>query len=202
MENLKSFAARRFPLPSRYIGEKSLYKAGGESATVYWVPEDRMNTPGKTTIFNNIRLSEELRRDFPGDVVDYVFLHELGHANRGGWKRVLYVVATIGSFVATPVLALFTLILTGLIIPDISLLRIGAVAAFLVLTILVGLFHCRVQWGEELKAELFALEKLGEAEFCRRRTEWEESVDRGFFSKLQKRLYYPEEGEILSAYAG
>jgi Zn-dependent protease with chaperone function len=199
---LSSLLARRLPVPSSWIGKKSEFEAAGESGDVYWIPEQKMNAPGKTTVFNRIRLSEHLRRDFSIDVVEYIFLHERGHAERGWVGRIKYVSMTFVSLLLTILSLLFAIVLAGIVVANISLVEAGTVGFFFGLSIWFGWLYCRVQRNEELRAECYALNSLGEKEFRRRRNMWEKERkgQRGTFARLQRRYFYPEEDTIFSTY--
>lgn len=196
----KSFFARRLLVPSGWIGEKSNFEAAGESGEIYWIPDRMMNAPAKTTVFNNIRLSESLYQDFPQEVVEYIFLHERGHADRNRINQVLFAGISVLSFFLFGVFLTFTIIFAVLASTNLTLPIFGVVIFFFGLSALLGWFYCRVQMNEELRAERYALDKLGEEEFRRRHKMWENLVNRDMFSRLQRQLFYPEIETVISTY--
>lgn len=198
MEAFTSVLARWLPLPSERIGERCEYEVAGESSSVYWVPESRMKAPAKTTLFNRIQLSEGLKRDFSEDVIEYVFLHERGHANQDAKTRIKFAALSTGSFLLAFVLLVFTLVFAVMVVPELTLMRTVAAFGFLVATILVAWAHCGIKRDEELRAERYALDRLGHEKFLRRRRKWEQTVDRGVSARVQRRLFYPDEDTIIS----
>jgi hypothetical protein len=97
-----------------------------------------MNAPGKTTVFNRIQLNQRLRREFPEDLVEYTFLHERGHANRGGAGRISFLISTIGSLFVSVALFGLALLLVASAVSNPTLLAVGAVISFFALSFLFG----------------------------------------------------------------
>jgi len=62
-----------------------------------------MRAPAKATVFNTIRLNENLTERYPQDVVEYIFLHERGHASRSRINLVWFLLGTTLTFLAAGV---------------------------------------------------------------------------------------------------
>jgi hypothetical protein len=198
MKSFKTLLARRLPIPSDWVGEKSEFAAAGDSGDVYWIPEQMMNAPGKTTVFNRIQLNQRLRREFPEDLVEYTFLHERGHANQGVAGRISFLISTIGSLSVSVVFFGLALLLVASAVSNPTLPTVGAGISFFGLSSLFGWLFCRARKNEELRAEWYALDRLGEAEFRRRYQLWEEKADRSLWGRLQRRFFYPELETVLA----
>jgi hypothetical protein len=140
-----------------------------------------------------------LKRDFSEDVIEYIFLHERGHASQDAKTRVKFAVFSIGSLGLATVFLLFTLVFATIVIPEPTFVRVTAVLGFICATILIAKSHCGIKRNEELRAEHYALDRLGKEEFLRRRQKWEQAVDRGVSARVQRRFFYPDEDTILSA---
>jgi len=192
---------RLFPisvLPSAYIGRKSEIEAAGVSDQVYWVPDDIMRAPAKATVFNTIRLNENLTERFQQDMIEYIFLHERGHTARSRMNLVWLLLRTTSAFVAAGVSAVFVVVF-GLFaatdpIPQVVGLLLFSVCLFAVFSWL----FCRIKFNEELRAEQYVLDHLGENEFRRRSETLEDIVDRSWYDRLQRRLFYPSVDTVIS----
>lgn len=189
-------------LPSVYIGRKSEIEAAGISEQVYWIPADIMRAPAKATVFNTIRLNENLTERFPRDVIEYIFLHERGHASRSRINRVWFLLRTTSTFIAAGLSVVFV-VAFGLFaatnpIPQVAGLL---VLSLCLLTVFSWLF-CRVKFKEELRAEQYALNQLGEDEFRRRSEMYEEIVNRSWDGRFKRRLFYPSVETVISEQEG
>jgi len=185
-------------LPSVYIGRKSEIEAAGISEQVYWIPADIMRVPAKVTVFNTIRLNENLTERFPRDVVEYIFFHERGHATLSRINRVWFLLQTTLTFIAA-VLSIGFVVVFGLFaatnpIPQVAGLL---VLSLCLLTVFSWLF-CRVKFKEELRAEQYALKQLGEDEFQRRSEIYEEIINRSWYGRFKRRLFYPSVETVIS----
>jgi len=185
-------------LPSAYIGRESEIEAAGVSEQVYWIPADIMHAPAKATVFNTIRLNESLTERFPQDVIEYIFLHERGHTARSRMNLMRFLLGTTLTFVAAGLSAVFVVTfglfaVTNLIPQVVGLL----VLSLCLLTAFLWLF-CQLRFKEELRAEQYALNQLGEDEFRRRSETYEEIVDRSRYDQLKRRLFYPSVDTVIS----
>lgn len=185
-------------LPSAYIGRKSEIEAEGVSEQVYWIPADIMRVPAKATVFNTIRLNENLTERFPKDVVEYIFLHERGHTDRSLMDLSWFLLGTTSTFVAAGLSVIFVIVF-GLFaatnpIPQV----VGLLFLSLCLLTAFSWSFCRVRFKEELRAEQYALNQLGKDEFRRRSEMYEEIVDRSWYGRLKRRLFYPSVDTVIS----
>lgn len=141
MNPIVSFLASLFPVPGRYIGEQEAFSVGDVQATVYWIPDNVLHVPGRATVLNNIWLNERARDDLSPELLEYLFLHEHGHAQRSLWGLLkLYTLALLFGL-GTVGLALLTIAVgvAALWNPVFSLTDgAGALFVCLVLTLLVG----------------------------------------------------------------
>lgn len=185
-------------LPSVYIGRKSEIEAAGISEQIYWIPAYIMSAPAKTTVFNTIRLNENLTERYPRDVVEYIFLHEQGHATRSRMSRVWFLLRTTSTFIAAGLSVVFV-VTFGLFAATNPTLYVAGllVLSLCQLTVFSWLF-CRVKFKEELRAEQYVLNKLGEDEFRRRSEMYEEVASRSWDSRFRKRLFYPSVETVIS----
>lgn len=185
-------------LPSVYVGRKSEIEAAGVSEQVYWIPADIMRAPAKATVFNTIRLNENLTERFPQDVVEYIFLHERGHATRSRVDRAWFFFQTTSTLMITGLSSVFVAVFGFFAatnpIPQVAGLL---VLSLCLLTVFSWLF-CRVKFKEELRAEQYVLNQLGENEFRRRSEMYEEIVDRSCGSRFKRRLFYPSVETVIS----
>ena len=185
-------------LPSVYIGRKSEIEVAGVSEQVYWIPADIMRVPAEATVFNTIRLNENLTERFPQDVIEYIFLHERGHTARSRMNQAWFLLGKTSTFVAACMSGGFVLVFgwfaaTNPIPQEVGLL----VLSLCLLPAFLWLF-CRVKFKEELRAEQYALNQLGEDEFRRLSETYEEIVDRSRYGRLQRRLFYPSVDTVIS----
>jgi len=187
-------------LPSRYIGRRSEVEAAGVSEQVYWIPPEIMRVPARVTIFNTIRLNEDLNNQFPQNVVERIILHEQGHIAQSRIDRAWLLFKSILTGVAA--------LLSVLYVVGISLyaatnpVPIPQVIGFLILSLfLLSVFlwlNWRVRFKDELHAEQHVLNHLGEDEFRRRSEVFEEIVDRSWYGQLKRRLFYPSVKTVIS----
>ena len=172
-------------------------EAAGVSDSVYWIPADIMHAPAKATVFNTIRLSENLTERFPQDVVEYIFLHERGHAARSRVNLAWFLLRTTSTFVVAGLSALFAVVFGFFAatnpIPQVVVLL---VLSLFLSTVFLWLF-CRVKFKEELRAEQYALNQLGENEFRRRSEKYEKIVNRNWYDRLKRRLFYPSVDTVI-----
>lgn len=185
-------------LPAKWTQEGSEFCVQGESATVYWVSAESEEKMGKTTVFNTIYLNEQLKSAYPHHLVEYVVLHEMGHASQSRRSRIKHYTLTILFFVLAAILgALAVFFATKSLKADPALSGALSVVVLLAAVFSAETFR-RKRQEEELQAELNALDTLGVAEFARRRGEIEQKHKRGIFDKLTRALFYPTLADILS----
>lgn len=203
MESSLEPLARFLPIPGRFVGHTAEYSVGETSATVCWLPDSTIRTPGKTTIFNTIWLNERVKEDLPTELVDYIFLHENGHARRSRLNRLKFLVLAL-SLALTFVVAFCLTIAVGVEAVSNPVYSLETVAIVVIigfsLAALAGEGHRRVLWNEELRAELNVAQALGPDEYQRRHDRFEELRDRRALGTLRRRLFYPSADEVVTTF--
>ncbi|MCD2200632.1 hypothetical protein LPA44_12085 [Halobacterium sp. KA-4] len=166
------------------------------------MPDEVIGAPGKTTIFNTIWLNERVKCDLSTELVEYLFLHEHGHASRSPTARLKFIVLTVSLASLTVGFICLTIAVgvIGVLDPIYSLVQ-GAIAVLIgiVFATLTGKGYLRVIRNEELHAELNVVHELGTEEFRRRHELFEETRDRGPIEVLQRRLFYPTMDMVVAA---
>jgi len=187
-----------FFIPSAWIGRKSEINAAGDSGQVYWIPDNIMRSQGRATVFGTIRLNENLTERFPQDVVEYVFLHERGHSNRSFARLVWFILGTTLTLLIAMLSGLFVFIFSLFAVENLTLQVVGLIGISVCLLIIFSWLHCRIKFNEELRAEKYALNYLGEEEFRQRSETAEEIVKRSWWNQLRRRLLYPSVETVIS----
>ena len=187
-----------FFIPSAWIGRKSEIKAAGVSEQVYWIPANMMRSLGRATVFGTIRLNENLTERFLQDVVEYVFLHERGHSNRSFARLVWFIIGTTLTLLSAMLSGVFLVIFSLFAVGNITLQVVGLLGLSVCLLIIFSWLHCRIKFNEELRAEKYALNHLGEDEFRQRSETAEEIVNRSWWNQLRRRLLYPSVETVIS----
>jgi len=193
--------AQLLPLPGRFVGHTAEYSVGETSASVCWLPDTTIRTPGRTTIFNTIWLNERVKEDFPTELVDYLFLHEHGHARRSRLGRLKFLLLALGFGLAFVVAFCLTVAFgVEAVSNSVYSLETGiiAVTVGVGITLLAGEGYRRVLWNEELRAELNVVRALGSDEHRRRYERFEEQRDRGVLGRLRRQLFYPNADEVIA----
>ncbi|MBX0296991.1 hypothetical protein [Haloarcula nitratireducens] len=164
------------------------------------MPNAVIGTPGKTTIFNTIWVNERVKDELPAELIEYLILHEHGHASRSVAVRLKFLVLTVGLAVTTVALLFLTMIVgtTAVFNPMYSLVQ-GAIVVIigLVFATFAATGYRQVRWNEELRAERNALRGLGPAEYRRRHDQFERLRNRGIIEQLKRRLFYPTVDEVV-----
>lgn len=203
MNRIISLLVSLFPVPGRYIGEQKEFSVGDVQATVYWIPDSVLDSLGRATMSNNIWLNERVTDDLPTELVEYLFLHEHGHARRSLAGRLqFYALATLTT-VGTLGLALLTMsvAVTALWNPIYSVSQgVAGLLLCLMLTLAAGAAYRHVMRTEELRAELNVVQALGPEEYRRRHQKFEDYRDRGLRAKLRRRLLYPTDDTVIERY--
>ena len=175
------------------VNEEEAYQSHGEEHRVFWVDAEKWPMGGQYTPFGTILLNESALNDVSEEVVDYVFLHEVGHGKPP-------TILNLGSFVVRlplivlAIIGLPTLILRWLIFvfssPAASqLIEFSLAFLFVALLILVPLVL--ISWIDEGHAELFAVSKIGEKTYQRCLEEIRENSDSGRIRQVLHRIFYP-----------
>ena len=181
------------------VSREEVYRAEEEERKVFWVDTDDLSMAGQCTPFGTILLNEDRLGDVPDEVVDYVFLHEVGHT-----KPPAFLV--FGSYVIRLPLMLFAIfgipvlffrgVAFALSVPPLNqFITLSVAFALVVLLILAPVVI--VSWLDEGYAELFALSKLGEETYLRRHNQMEEHSERGVFSRVLRGFLYPRPAQVI-----
>lgn len=174
------------------------YSAYGISKTVYWFEQDSKRL-GDYSPFGTILLNERAKTEFPEPTTEYVFLHEMGHARDGIVIRtimrcllIVFGFLALGGIVSLPALVLQAIVQA----PSLYLLPVYVSSAILVV-LFASLPFMITSWFDELRADLFAISKIGRQEFKTLRSYFHEQSDRGFLRKCWYYARYPPDRLIL-----
>jgi 4-amino-4-deoxy-L-arabinose transferase-like glycosyltransferase len=189
---------RLFFVPSAWIGRKSEIKAAGVSEQVYWIPANIMRSLGRATVFGTIRLNENLTERFPQDVVEYVFLHERGHSNRSFARLVWFLLGVILTLLSAMLSGIFLVIFSLFAVRNLTSEVVILLGLSVCLLIIFSWLHCRIRFNEELRAEKYALNHIGENEFRQRNETIEEIINRSWWNQLRRRLFYTSVETVIS----
>lgn len=176
----------------------SQYSVSGISRTVYWFREDSKRM-GDYTPLGTLLLNEQAKEDFSEDVIDYLFLHEVGHDQMGFIGRSLFwaIYLTSGlSFIGAVIALPQTLMMAVEYAPSPIWLPIY-IAVVLGLTLAFGLPFVAVSWIDETLAELFAISKIGVDNYRSIREETKSGSDASLIRKARIRIQYPPDSLIL-----
>jgi hypothetical protein len=180
------------------ITDISQHSAAGVSRTVYWFREDSRRM-GDYSPLGTLLLNERAKEDFSEDVIDYIFLHEVGHDQLGFLGRSLFwaIYLTSGlSFISAVIALPRTLMMAVEYAPSLIWLPIY-IAVVLGLTLAVGLPFVAVSWIDETLAELFAISKIGVDNYRSIREETKAEYDANLIRKARIRIQYPPDSVIL-----
>jgi hypothetical protein len=175
------------------VSQEERYQAHGEEQKVFWVEADDWPMAGQCTPFGTIVLNESKLGDAPEEVVDYVFLHEVGHSE-------LSSILSLGSFVTrTPLMFLALLGIPLLVVrwlvfaasgPHFTQLATYSVASLMVaLLILIPLIV--ISWLDEGYAELFVVSKIEGKAYRRCLEKKSEHSDGSIIGRVLSFLYPP-----------
>lgn len=180
------------------VVKEEIYQSHGEERRVFWIDAEKWPMGGQYTPFGTILLNESRLSDFSEEVVDYVFLHEVGHGKPP-------TIVNIGSFaIRVPlmmiaVVGLPTLFLRWLVLLvfNLSMNRlIGFSMVFLSSVLLILGPLILISWIDEGYAELFALSKIGKDAYRRCSREIRDKSEAGPIAKVFRRILYPYPGIV------
>lgn len=180
------------------ITDISEYSASEVTQTVYWFRNDSKRM-GDYSPLGTILLNERLRDDYSEDVVDYVFLHEVGHAQMGIIGRTSFWAAYLvsGLLFITGVISLPNTLLEAVqTSPSSSMLPVY-IAVTLGITVAAAVPFTLVCWLDEALAELFAISKIGISRYQSVKQEIEKESEGGLLRKIRIRIQYPPDSLIL-----
>jgi hypothetical protein len=181
------------------VSREEPYQANGEKQDVFWVNAENWPFAGQYTLFGTILLNEHRLNDAPDDIVDYVFLHEVGHA------KLPTIIGLITIFIRLPLLILAIIGVPALIArwigfafssPSIDqFLVFSAITVLMILLILVPMIT--IWWLDEGHAELFVVSKLGVKEYKKRHEIVDDYADRDFITRLIRWTLYPNPEHVV-----
>jgi hypothetical protein len=181
------------------VAKEETYRAHGEERRVFWVDADGWPVAGQLTLFGTVLLNESRLDDVPKEVVDYTFLHEIGHSKLPTILSIGSVLARIPlSFVAIfgiPALIVQWLVFlfSGPTIGQFTTLSVAyLLVALLILVPLVAIWRL-----DEGYAEFYVVSKVGEETYLRYFEKMEANSDRGVFARIFRKIFYPSPKHVL-----
>ena len=180
------------------VTKEETYQSHGEQHRVFWIDAEKWPMSGQYTPFRTILLNEEKLNRVSDEVVDYVFLHEVGHSKPPSLVH-------FSSFaIRVPLMGIALLGLPVLALRWLVFALSGSVGQFFQLTlafVLVSLIILGplilVSWLDEGHAEVFAVSKIGEEAYYRCHKEIRENSDSGRIARVLHRLFYPSPGIVI-----
>lgn len=175
------------------VSREELYQAHGEERKVFWVNADNWPMGGQYTPFGTIILNESKLEDTPNELVDYVFLHEVGHSE-------FPTILSLGSLIARIPLMFFAvfgipLLIVRWLVFAISGPSLSQLAAFSVASLLVALLILLplvvISWLDEGYAELFVVSRIGKEAYQHCLEMKKEHSDRSIIGLVLRPLYPP-----------
>jgi len=181
------------------VSREETYRASGEERQVFWVDAEKWPAAGQCTLFGTIVLNEDRLGDVPDKVVDYVFLHEVGHTKPPTILNLLSILVRI----PLGFLAIFGVpVLIGrwlgfvLSAPDLDQFTMFSVATVIgILLILVPLVV--IWWLDEGYADLFVVSKIGTHAYRHRYDKMNDHADRGLIGRFIRWLLYPDSDHVV-----
>lgn len=175
------------------ITREERYNAHGEAQRVFWIDTDSWRMAGQCTPFGTILLNENRLKAVSDEVVDYVFLHEVGHT------KLPTVLSLASLLIRIPLLFFALFVLPALIIQWLVFTYTGPVSSQLIMSfgwiILVAMLIIVplvvISWLDEGYAELFVVSKIGETSYQNRIKELRKQSDSGIFIRIFRRFLYP-----------
>lgn len=198
LRTLQDLLTRLYASPRGGVTDVEEYRAYGMSKTVYWFEQESKRL-GDYSPFGTILLNEQAKTEFPEKTTEYVFLHEMGHARDSVILRtILWCLLVIFGFLALGgIISLPALILQAILQASSLYLLPFHVG----LAVFVVLFACLpfivTSWFDELRADLFAISRIGYHEFETLRSALHEQSERGFLGKCWYYARYPPDRLIL-----
>lgn len=175
------------------ITREERFSAHGEEEWVFWINTDNWRMAGQCTPFGTILLNESRLKNASDEVVDYVFLHEVGHTK-------LPTVLSLGSLLIRIPLLFFALFgLPALTVQWVifassgptfnQLIMFSGATVLVAMLILVPLVV--ISWLDEGFAELFVVSKIGETSYQNRIDQLRKQSESGVFIRFLRRFLYP-----------
>ena len=175
------------------ISREELYQAHGNEHKVFWVEADDWPLGGQCTPMGTILLNKSKLEDAPEELVDYVFLHEVGHS------KVPSILGIGSLMVRLPLMFLAILGIPVLVVQwlifAVSVSNVSQLATFSVETLLIVLLILVplivVSWLDEGYAELFVVSTIGEAAYRNVLEKKDEHSDSSIVGRVLSILYPP-----------
>jgi len=181
------------------VTNEEFYQAHGEKKRVFWVNGKNWPMAGQYTLFGTILLNETKLDNVSENIVDYVFLHEIGHSKAptllGVTSVLLRVPLLLFAVIGIPVLIGQWLIFL-FSIPGLNSLMIKSLAYFILVLILVG--PLVIIWRlDEGHAEFWVISKVGEDIYRNFHEEIKENRNKGYIMKIFHKVFYPKPNQII-----
>lgn len=175
------------------------YSCEGVSRDVFWYDKPESKHAGHATPFNTILLNRGLLKDYPNELTEYVFLHEVGHTRVPTVLRIiflpLFVFLTLMALVA-PVAAIAVIVDVATATGSIGPIFLATIAGSIVVMLFVGLFVV-LSWLDEGYAEFVAISHIGIESYRRCHNVYRPDSGRGPIHRLVYRLRYPPPGLVI-----
>lgn len=197
-KGIRSCLTRLYALKRGGITDTEEYKAGGISRTVYWFHDDTKRM-GDYSPLGTLLMNEQAKEDFSEDVVDYVFLHEVGHDQMSVFGRSIFWIVYLvsGILLLAAIISLPRTLFVGFRLAPSTIMIPVYLAAAIGVTIATGLPFVLVCWIDETLAELFAISRLGRRQSQSILEEVQEESDAGLLHNIRHRIQYPPDSLIL-----
>lgn len=189
-----AFGRGLLSLYSWFLGghaKPSEYAVGDVERRVIWVDSDRWPLAGQY-LFGTILFNEPQLEEMPSDVVDYVFLHEVGHGQLPSLVRPLfsllrYLLMLTAVFTLPPLIGLLALAFITSPLPELDPL----VAVYLTSVAMVLVPLVTISWLDEGYAEAYTVSQLVGEEYLRRTRVISRRSESGQIKQILHRLIYP-----------
>lgn len=180
------------------VTDTSEYTAGGVSRTVYWFRNDSKRM-GDYSPLGTLLMNEQAKDDFSKNVVDYVFLHEVGHDQMGSIGRTLFwaIYLTSGLLLIAGIIALPSNLLKAVESAPSTVMLPVYIAVALGISLGAVIPFTLVCWVDETLAELFAISKIGISQYRSVLEEVKEESEAGLLHKIRIRIQYPPDALIF-----
>lgn len=180
-------------LDSSGVSREESYEAHGEEKKVFWVNAEEWPMAGQYTPAGTILLNEDKLGEVPEEVVDYIFLHEVGHSKLPRVLGLISIALRI-PLMLLAIIGLPTIVIQWLFVAAStqSARELGLVTIALIVVIFVILFPVLlIYWLDEGYAELFVISKIGAEAYKRCIKKKKEYSDGGMWSRILAVLYPP-----------
>jgi len=180
------------------VTDRSEYTAGGITRTVYWFRNDSKRM-GDYTPLGTLLMNEQAKDDFSKDVVDYVFLHEVGHDQMGSIGRILFwaIYLSSGLLLIAGVIASPSILMEAVESAPSTVMIPVYIAVALGISLGTVIPFNLVCWIDETLAELFAISQIGISQYRSVLEEIKEESEAGLLRKIRIRIQFPPEALLF-----